>query len=131
MARILSAALCFLSVAALLHADHINPGEIHVLQAGDKEVKARPGDMVVARIPNPALAKMVSDVDVSASGAAKFVSAINASDSVQGRPVPGSGHIRLYIMVREGYRSGTVEYSYKDGAGMVHRVKLRIQVEGK
>ena len=130
MFRCLAVALC-MSISAALYADHVNPGEIHALEVGAKEVKARPGDMVVARIPNPALAKMVSDVEVSASGAAKFVSAMNASDSIQGRPVPGSGHIRLYIMVREGYRSGTVDYSYKDGTGMVHRVKLRIQVDGK
>ena len=130
MSRCLGIALC-LGFSAALYADHINPGEIHVLSAGDKEVKAKPGDLVVARIPNPALPKMVSDVEVKASGAAKFVSAVNASDSVQGRPVPGSGHVRLYIMVKEGYRSGTVDYSYKDGAGKQHQLKLRIEIESK
>ena len=130
MARLLSVVL-FLGLSAALYADHVNPGEIHVLDAGDKDVKAKPGDMIVVRIPNPALPKMVSEVEVKASGAAKFVSAVNASDTVQGRSVPGSGHIKLYITVREGYRSGTCEYSYKDGAGKFHKVRLVVQVDNR
>jgi hypothetical protein len=130
MARILSV-IAFMFCAALVYADPVTPGEIQIVQAGDKEAKAKPGDIVAIRIPNPALAKMVSDLDVSAKAGAKFVGAVNANDKRDGKNIPGSTHILVYVAIEKGNRSGTVEYSYKDGAGTEHKHKLMIQIEGK
>jgi len=130
MSRCLSIALV-LVFAAFIHADPVNPGEIHVLQAGDKAVTAKPGDIIVARIPNPALPKMVHDLDITASGAAKVVGVVNAADVINGRPAAGSGHIKIYIAVEKDQTCGAVMYSYKDGAGKEYKQKLAIQIESK
>ena len=121
-----SALIAFLFIALVASAAPVVPGTVHMLKDGDKEVKAKAGDIVVARIPNPALAKMVSDLDITVTGGAKLAGAVNASDVRDGRSVPGSGHIRIYVTVE---KAGALEYSYKDGAGETHKKKIMIHLE--
>lgn len=124
--RHVSAAAVLLVFAGEAWADPVKPGTVHEVAApGDKEIKVQPNDVVLIHIPNPALAKMVSDLDVAATGAAVLAGAAN---TVNPKGPIGGGRITLFVGLKGGSRSGTVTYSYKDGTGQEQKGKVTIQV---
>ena len=125
MTRLFVCVVVLMAAGALSAAPTV-PGKLHVeiAKAGDVEIKVQPTDVIELRIPNPALAKKVRDLDVAAQGDAIFAGAVNTSDP----KVPGSGRISLFIGLKSAFRSGTVEFSYKDGNDKEHKGKLIIYV---
>jgi hypothetical protein len=101
------------------------PGTLHIIdgKAGNKEIAAKANDVVEIQIANPALPVMVSNVDISVAGAAKFGGLVDSSPP----GVAGGGRLSAYIHLTDTARSGTVEYSYKNATGVV-KGKLTIQV---
>ena len=126
--RILVGCGILLLGAVFAVAEPVTPGEIHMLKDGDMEINAKPGDVVVARIPNPVLAKRVTDLDIKTMGGVKLAGAVNAEEIRDGKSVPGGSHIKIYLSVVKGARSGSLEFSYKNGAGEEHKRKVVIQI---
>jgi hypothetical protein len=42
--------------------------------------------------------------------------------------MPGGDRISIFVGLKSAFRSGTVEYSYKDGDEKEHKCKLTVQV---
>ena len=67
----------------------------------DKEIKAKPGDIVEIHIPNPALARRVSDLDVTVTGGSKLAGAVEAERTEGGRTVAGGSYISIVTSVEK------------------------------
>ena len=107
-------------------AGPIIPGKLHRLEikGGDAEIKVEPTDVIELRIPNPALAKKVHDVDVKVEGDAIFGGAANTSEP----KLVGSDRISIFIGLTPAPKASAVVYSYKDGSGTEHKGKVTIHV---
>jgi hypothetical protein len=128
--RGLFAGFVVLMAAAGAWADSVTLGELHTLTPENKTIAAKPKDLVEIHIPNPALAQRVSDLEIKAAGGVKLVGAVNAERLVDGHPVPGGSYIQIVASVEKGVRSGTLDYSYKDGAGTKHEYRVVVQIGG-
>jgi len=119
------ACVAILFVAAASIAAPVSPGNLHVLEAkgGAEEIKAEPTDVIELRIPNPALAKRVHDVDVTTAGDGILAGVANTSDKK-----PGSDRISIFVGLKGAARSATITYSYKDGDDKEHKGKVTVQV---
>jgi len=116
----------FLLFTGAIQAAPVIPGTVHEVAApGDKITRAMPNDVVQIHIPNPALAKTVTDVDVAVSGDTVLAGVAN---TVNPKGPFGGGRITIFVGLKGEFRSGTVTYSYKDGAGKEHKGKVTIQV---
>lgn len=61
------------------------------------DVQARAGDLIAFRVPNPALARRVSGLRVATEGGVRKVACVNYWDVQQGRRLPGSDAIVIYV----------------------------------
>src|SRR5262249_10627771 len=104
----------------------ITPRTLHAVNAkdGDETIEAMPMDMAEIRIPNPALRKRVSGLNVDVEGGASLAGVVNTSDKGKA----GSDRISIFVSVKASARSGVVTYSYKDGDGKAHKGKVTIQI---
>ena len=102
------------------------PGKLHVVVDCEKEIKAMPNDMVEIQIPNPALPVRVHDLRVEAKADAVLAGVVDTTNGL-----PGGDRVSIYIGLKSTARSGTVEYSYKDGDNKEHKCKTIIQVMGR
>lgn len=116
--------LCvLLLLATTAYAAKVTPGELRVVDACQQDIQAQPTDMIEIRIPNPALPMTVHDLDVDPTGAAVIAGVVHTTNGL-----PGGDRISIFVNLKSDFRSGTLEYSYKDGTNQQHTCKLNIQI---
>lgn len=114
-------------IAVSVQAKPQTPAELHIVsKCKSEDVDAKPKDLVEIRISNPVLPVRVHDLDVEVRGGAILVAIVNTTNGL-----PGGDRISIFVRLNSSDRSGSVEYSYKDGEEKEHKCRVLIQIHNK